>query len=384
MLLRAVEPGTEPLLTLAAQAGVHETLTAILGGLAIGKADVDGMRERLSDGCAAEDLEIAARHGARLVIPGDPEWPAGMRDLARVGLASFGMYVRGELTDLAAYVDRSVAIVGTRASTAYGEEIASGLALGLAERGWAIVSGLAFGIDGAAHRGAMAARDGSAGTVAVLACGIDQVYPRAHTRMWRSILERGGAIVSEQPPGAAPYRTRFLVRNRLIAALSRGTVVVEAAARSGARTTARYAGGLGRPVMAVPGPVTSHESVGCHQLLRDDPTVGLVTSVADVVEMVGEIGDLAPRPQGPMGSRDRLSAVDGRVLDAVPVLRPAPVAKIAVAAGVAVPRTVAVLESLALAGFVAPRDGGWLLSPQVAEERRSRSRGQDPFDLDWW
>lgn len=384
MLLRAVEPGTLPVLMLATQAGVRDTLDTILRGFPIGQADVEGMQGRLWPGCAEQDLEAAARCGARLVIPSDPDWPAGMRDLDRVRLGSFGLYVRGEVADIGACVDRSVAIVGTRAATAYGVDVASGLAAGLAGAGWTVVSGLAYGVDGAAHRGALGAPAGSAGTVAVLACGVDQAYPRRHGTLLHAILTSGGAVISEHPPDSAPFRTRFLIRNRLIAALSRGTVVVEAAARSGARTTARYAGGLGRAVMAVPGPVSSHESVGCHQLLRDDPTVGLVTCVADVIEMVGEIGDLAPRPQGPVAARDRLCPVDGRVLDAVPVKQPAEVASIAVAAGVAVPRAVAVLESLALAGFVVARDGGWVLSPAAAEDRRTRARGQDPLELDWW
>lgn len=383
MLLRAVEPGTLPVFRLAAQAGVRATLEAILAGRPIGQADVDGMRARLAPGCARQDLAAAAEHGARLVIPSDAEWPAGMPDLERVGLGSFGLYVRGEVGDLAGYVERSVAIVGTRASTPYGNEVAAGLAAGLASRGWTIVSGLAYGIDGAAHRGALAAPAGSAGTVAVLACGVDHAYPRGHADLLARIVDCGGAVVSEHPPGTAPFRTRFLIRNRVIAALTRGTVVVEAAARSGARTTARYAAGLGRPVMAVPGPITSRESVGCHQMLRDDPTVGLITTVDDVVEMVGEIGELAPRPQGPVVARDRLSPVDGRVLDAVPVTRPATVESVAVAAGVAVPRTATVLHTLAAAGFVALRDGGWVLSPAAAAERRASARGQDALGLDW-
>ena len=155
-------------------------------------------------------------------------------------------------------VDRSVAIVGSRASTAYGEHVAGELGHQLAERGWTVVSGGAFGIDAAAHRGALAAE---APTVAVLACGVDRPYPAAHGALLHRIAETG-LLVSEWPPGAAPHRHRFLVRNRLIAALTRGTVVVEAAARSGAQATARRARKLGRQVLVVPGPVTSAMSVG--------------------------------------------------------------------------------------------------------------------------
>ena len=264
--------------------------------------------------------EFAVAGSARLVIPGDDEWPPVLDALATAAPASgrggvpFGLWVRGAIP-LEAACQRAVAIVGARASTSYGNWVAGELAAGLAERETSVVSGAAFGIDGAAHRGALAA-DGC--TVAVLAGGIDVAYPRAH----ESLLDRiaaTGAIVAEAPPGRAPRREAFLVRNRLIAALSAGVVLVEAGLRSGARNTAAHAGALGRPRMAVPGPITSGMSAGCHALLRADPEARLVTSAAEVLEEVGRIGvDLAPSSAGPVDVRDGLDDASRAVLEAMP------------------------------------------------------------------
>jgi len=386
-LLRAVEPGTRAVIDLVAQLGAPEALAAIVQGRPVGDCDVEGMRTRITPGSGERDLAAAAEIGARLVIPSDPEWPAALDDLGRLGLTSFGVYVRG--AGPLPILERSISVVGTRVATDYGTWVAAELSGGMAERGWAVVSGLAFGIDAAAHRGALAtappgaaaADSGAAVTVAVLACGIDAVYPKAHRGLLRRILE-AGTVITEQPPGAAPHRIRFLVRNRLIAALSGGTLVVEAAARSGARTTARYAGALGRPVMAVPGPITATTSVGCHQLLRDDPAVGLVTCVDDIIEMAGSIGDLAPRPQGVVTDRDSLPALHRKVLDAVPVQAARPVERIALTAGVSPHRTAATLAQLALGDYVEQVGPGWRLS--IAQRDRRRASGQEALDLDWW
>ena len=191
------------------------------------------------------------RAGIRLLCPGDPGWPG---QLAVLGDACpWALWVRGT-ADLRFACLRSVSIVGTRAATAYGRHVCAELAAALAERGWAVVSGGAFGIDGWAHRGALSA-EGS--TIAVLASGVDDPYPRGHHELFQAVTGHG-ALVSEQPPGRSPTRPGFLVRNRLIAALSRGTVVVEAALRSGALNTARHARDLNRPLMAVPGPGHVH------------------------------------------------------------------------------------------------------------------------------
>jgi DNA processing protein len=157
--------------------------------------------------------------------------------------------------------------------------MATQIADGLAGKRCTVISGGGYGIDAAAHTSALAAEGV---TVAVLACGPDQVYPSGHQDLLKAI-GRNGVIVSEYPPGQRPSRRRFLARNRLIAALSAGTVVVEAAVRSGTMVTARHAQQLERPVMAVPGPVTSVQSSGCHQLIRD----GVATCVTSAGEVIG-------------------------------------------------------------------------------------------------
>src|SRR5512144_282015 len=196
-------------------------------------------------------------------------------------------------------------------------------------------------------------------TVAVVASGIDVPYPRGHDTLFDRIAHEG-LLVTEWPPGAAPTRLRFLVRNRVIAALTRGTVVVEAAARSGALNTARHARGLGRLVMAVPGPVTSPMSVGCHRLLREGATC--VTRAGEVVEEVGAIGELALPLQGPARPRDHLDATTRRVLEAVPVRRGAGPASIAVVAGVDATTVGRCLGALWAEGLVERVTSGWRLT----------------------
>jgi DNA processing protein len=301
------------------------------------------------------DLAALDAVSGRLVCPGDHEWPPVVDDLGPS--APLVLWVRGS-GHLATMVDRAVAMVGTRNATDYGELVATDMAATLAEQGWAIVSGGAFGIDAASHRGAMAA---GGMTIAVLACGVDVPYPRSHHGLFENILD-SGLLVSEWPPGCAPHRQRFLTRNRLIAALGAGTVVVEAAVRSGAKRTATETRQLGRPLMVVPGPVTSALSVGCHQLLRDHPESVLVTSAAEVVEMVGRIGDdLAPLLRAEVVPRDELSAETARVLEAVPVVRAQGPARIADTAGLPLATVEAALGMLVLEGLVEERAGGWRL-----------------------
>ena len=206
-------------------------------------------------------VDEMSRRGVRVLLPGDLEFPSQLLDLSEPPLA---LWVRGPL-DLRVAALRSVAVVGARACTAYGERATAILAGGLAEQGWAVVSGGAFGIDAAAHRAAL----GVGGpTIAVMACGIDIAYPRSHDALFARIAD-AGLMISELPPGSQPLKHRFLARNRVIAALSRGTVVVEAARRSGAMATASRALELGREVMAVPGPITSMASSGTNRLLHE-------------------------------------------------------------------------------------------------------------------
>jgi DNA processing protein len=305
---------------------------------------------------------VIAALGGRLVVPEDPEWPAGAFGCFTTPVAQadgrwrapVALWVRGagRLDELG---ERAVAVVGARAATGYGEHVAGEFGYGLAESGFVVVSGAAFGIDGAAHRGVLAA---AGCTVAVQACGLDRPYPAGH----HGLLERiaaGGLVLSEYPPGIRPARHRFLVRNRLIAALAAGTVVIEAGARSGARRTATAAAALGRVVMAVPGPITSALSVGCHLLVRDEQAV-LVTRVAEVIEAVGRIGaDLAPPLPAPRRRTDDLSPELLAVYEALPARAPRHPEQLARESGVPLHRVRSALPLLELAGLVGCGVSGW-------------------------
>ncbi|HEU5420491.1 MAG TPA: DNA-processing protein DprA, partial [Streptosporangiaceae bacterium] len=221
-------------------------------------AAMERWQTRLPELPAPEDVLAFRESGIRLVTPQDPEWPGQLADLGED--QPYALWLRGN-ADLRFNCLRSVAVVGSRAATAYGAYVAAEFSASIAARGVAVVSGGAFGVDAAAHRGALSA-DGV--TIAVLACGVDTPYPAAHAELFDAIAAQG-VLVSEWPPGRHVSRLRFLVRNRVIAALANGTVVVEAAARSGALNTARHARDLNRRLMAVPGPITSDLSAGCHQ-----------------------------------------------------------------------------------------------------------------------
>ncbi|WP_367648444.1 DNA-processing protein DprA [Streptomyces sp. CNQ-509] len=316
-------------------------------------------RRRLGGPAPREDLAAAEAVGARFVCPGDPEWPRQLDDLAAA--RPLGLWVRGR-ADLRLWALKSVAVVGARACTEYGAHVAATLAAGLAHAGWTVVSGSAYGIDAAAHRGALAA---TGATVGVLACGVDRVYPPGHSELLGRVAEQG-LIVAELAPGDHPTRSRFLLRNRVMAALTRGTVVVEAERRSGSLVTARWAQRLGRPTMGVPGPVTSGLSSGVHELLRGEAV--LVTEAAEVVELVGRIGaDLAPVRRGPVVPRDLLPPATARVLEALPGRGTAPLEQIAHEAGTERDEALGRLHELQSLGFVR-RDGtGWRLAPRSSE-----------------
>jgi DNA processing protein len=271
------------------------------------------------------DLEVGAKFAARVVCPGDPEWPHGLDDLAA---PPYCLWVRG-LVDLATTCHRSAAVVGARSATAYGEMVATEMAAGLGERRFTIISGAAFGIDAAAHRGALAT---ATVTIAVLAGGVERPYPSSHAALIARIVEVG-AVVSEVAPGSAPTKPRFLQRNRMIATMSRGTVVVEAGLRSGSLNTARTAAEHGRVVVAVPGPVTSMMSAGCHEAIRSG-MAQLVTDAAEAAEAIGDYGsDLAPALRGPTMAGDQLDELEARLLSALPVRKGVPVSRLAVSSG---------------------------------------------------
>jgi len=312
---------------------------------------------------AGRDLDNIHALGGRLVCPEDHEWPVQVDELAVVSDAKdpvmppVALWVRGP-RELAAVCARSVSLVGSRAASPYGTHVAGELAYDLADRGWTVVSGGAYGIDGCGHRGALAAEGP---TVAVLASGVDRPYPLGHRALFERIAA-GGLLISEWPPGSSPQRLRFLVRNRVIAALSAGTVVVEAAARSGARMTARRAAELCRPLMAVPGPVTSAMSVGAHQMIR---TAGatLVTNAAEVIDLVGRMGaDLAEPPRGPLTARDALPPDLAQVLEGMPAWQAAPPEEIAVRAGMRLADVLRALPLLIRHGMVEEHGTGYRLS----------------------
>ena len=361
-LSRVAEPPCAPLAALVRRVGAVEAAERVkraavspeLDRLTSARRDVDS---------AAADLDRVARLGGRLVTPDDSEWPlAPLAHFAGVdvrdhptGIPPLALWAIGAAS-LSAVSQRSAAVVGTRAATAYGEHVAAELAVGLCDRGVAVVSGCAFGIDGVAHRAALAA-DGV--TVAVLAGGADVPYPAGHSALLRRIAA-GGLVVGEYPPGVRVARHRFLVRNRLVAALSGATVVVEAGWRSGAANTAAWARALGRVVCAVPGPVTSSVSAGCHALIRAGAE--LVTRADEIVELMGRIGELATEPEGTTTALDHLSDDERRVYEALPARGTRSADQLAVESGLPVAQLQGQLAMLELAGLAADEGGLWRLS----------------------
>ena len=346
--------------------GEHATKPAAHGAM---KAAMERWQVRLAGLPAPEEVLAFRESGIRVITPDDPEWPGQLDDLGDD--QPYALWLRGN-ADLRFSCLRSLAVVGSRAATAYGSYVAAEFAASLASRGLAVVSGGAFGVDAAAHRGALGA-DGV--TVAVLACGVDVPYPTAHAELFDAITAQG-VLASEWPPGQHVSRLRFLVRNRVIAALATGTLVVEAAQRSGALNTARHARDLHRRLMAVPGPVTSDLSAGCHQVIREWQGT-LVTSAAEVIEhlspvgvpLIAEAGTGAGAGAGPSGRRaapavlprDLLDLESARVLDAMPRRGGMGTVRVAQRAGLAPATTAALLGQLATGGFIERCDEGWRL-----------------------
>lgn len=344
---RLVEPRDKQALELVERLGAEEALHAVQAHGRLGQRIVP----RLETLDVPRDFEIARTLGARIVIPSDDEWPAGFASLADPPLC---LWVRGPL-DLAAECDRSVSVVGARAATQYGLRQAAEVAAGLVDRRFAVVSGAAYGIDGAAHRGALAA-DG--GTVAFTAGGIDRPYPRGHddlfARLWRE-----GLVATEVPPGSAPTAVRFIARNRMIATVSQGTVVIEAGLRSGSLNTARTANACCRAVGAMPGSVESPVSAGCHQLVRDGEAT-LVTDAAEVAELVGSLGELAPVKRGAVRAGDEHEEAHRAVHAALPVRKAVSVEELARRCGQSPDEVVSALGVLELSGLARRIPGeGW-------------------------
>jgi DNA processing protein len=343
---RLAEPGDAEAQQLVDAEGAVPALAQVLAG-----HGPERLRVRLPDLDPVRDLATLHRLGGRLVIPGDPEWPTGLEALGPE--APFCLWVRGPL-NLAAATECAAAVVGSRAATPYGERVAGELADGCANRAITVVSGAAYGIDGAAHRGALAAEGP---TIAVLACGVERAYPRGHEQLIERII-RSGAVVSESPPGASPTRWRFIERNRLIAGLARVTVVVEAGHRSGAMGTAARAEKLSLPVAAVPGPVSSPMSYGCHRLLRNGAVC--VTSAAELAELAGQMGQYLPglEPR-PAAIHDGLDQGDLRVFDALPLRKAAGLPSLSRTAGLEPDAVLAALGRLELRRLAEREGGGW-------------------------
>lgn len=349
------EPGDRIAGVLVAGMGAPAALTAL-----IDRWGIERIRRELSEPPTADELEKAlarwmprvlpdapvtalrqaARLGIRLRVPGHPSWPAGFADLGDFG--PLALWVRGNESTLRT-LDRSIALVGARAATGYGEHVTMEAAAGLSDRGYTIVSGAAYGIDGMAHRAALAS---SGQTVAFLAGGVDRFYPSGHDALLTRIVDEG-VVLSELPCGSPPTKWRFLQRNRLIAAASLATVVLEAGWRSGSLNTAGHAAAIGRPLGAVPGPVTSAASAGCHRLIRDFDAV-CVTSADQMAE-------LAPL--------DRPLAFDTpertRLLDALSTRAPRDVRDLATRSGLSLAEVQSLLGALELTGEVRERERGW-------------------------
>jgi len=361
--------GAMSVLELAARLGPQAAWQLLHGGDAeieaqIGQPPPGTNGQSFRAWAAAVDPEQIAcqtdKCGLRFIMPGDAEWPEKLIDLAhcdidRQGGVPVGLWVAGP-GHLTQWCEKAVAVVGSRASTRYGESVALQWAseLAAADEGWTIVSGGAFGIDAASHRGALVA---GGRTVGLFANGLDVSYPPGNAALIEGI-KQNGLVVSELPPGSNPTRQGFLARNRLIAALSAGTIVVEAAARSGARNTASWAAALGRVLMAVPGPVTSALSETPHRLIRDSLAT-LVSNSADVCALLAPLGF---GPQLPIGGPDRrgdeLSGDLAVVREALPGRGGFSINEVALASGVPVQRCIEALGRLADLGYASANEVG--------------------------
>ncbi|WP_405165935.1 DNA-processing protein DprA [Nocardia sp. NBC_01499] len=348
----------------AALSALIESVGVIEAARAVRECDLpESLRgpteQRRGTDTAARDLDLMERIGGRVVTPDDPEWPAwrllGLAQLDsgrdRDGAVPLVLWVRGPRSLLESS-ERALAVVGARCSSGYGNQVTGEIAGDLAAKGWTIVSGAAFGIDGMAHRAALAV---GGSTIAVLACGVDRPYPAQHDRLLAEIAATG-LVVSEYPPGTTAHKHQFLARNRLVAALADGVLVVEAGLRSGARNTVKWARRLGRPALAVPGPVTSASSVGCHRMIREGEAL-LVTRAEEVIDEAGPLR--LPLPGSTASPKDSLSGEEALVFAALPKIGSRTPRELAEQSGLSLPTVRAALSALELAEFIGTTEGGW-------------------------
>jgi DNA processing protein len=358
VLTAVAEPGRPALLSVLATVPAADVVARLRSGEP--RLDPDGrLGRRLAEVDGRRLLEQADAQHLVFVVPGEAAWPAAMDELRGVrrdgqGGEPVGLWLRGDPALLSPA--RPLAVVGSRAASAYGLAVATDWAADLAAGGMTIVSGAAYGIDAAAHRGALAV---GGRTVAVLAGGVDVPYPRGNA----SLLERiaaDGLLVSECAPGAGVNRGRFLLRNRLVAVLGAAVLVVEAGRRSGALSTAAWAEAALRPVAAVPGPVTSAMSMGTHHLLRENRAV-LVARPDDVRELVAGYGDLPDPVPSPEHHLDGLEEPLACIREAMPARRTVSLAELVAATGMTLPVLLSGLDALAARGLVAGAGETWSL-----------------------
>ncbi len=343
LLAHVVEPNDERMQLFIEHVGPIEAIEAIRRG-SIPKREPEGLQARLREFSFAAALRELDRCSARLIFRDSPEWPSQLNDLGH------------ERPDLRLAALRSLSIVGARDCTPYGSFVARDWSSRFSDRNWVVVSGGALGIDGSAHQGVL-----SVGgiTVCVLACGVDVTYPRAHESLFANIADTG-LLVSESPPGSPALRQRFLSRNRIIAALSRGTVVVEAGKRSGATSTANFVNRLNRPLFAVPGAVTSPASAGCHQLINEGKAI-LASDWQEVVELLGDQQLTSSLDIDVARPIDRLTPMQKQVLDAVPLRLGKPADVLMVSTGLSLREVLGALGVLEVEGFVRQEGQLWRL-----------------------
>ena len=363
-LNRVIEATHPQIVPLVEEFGAVEVAERIKSRAGLPEGLLNTTQARAETDQSARDLDDAAAMGWRLIYPGHPEWPvellscfATLEVRDRADAPPLALWVRGR--DLREVLGEAVAIVGTRMASSYGTQVAAQFARQFASTGVSVISGGALGIDAAAHRAAL---DAGGMTVVVGAGGVGVDYPRAHAELFDQIAQRG-ALITEYPPGVRPARHRFLTRNRLVAALSQATVIVEAGWRSGARNTAHWAVRLNKPLGAVPGPVTLRTTSGCHDLIRSGEAV-LVCSADNVQSLYRTVGTVNEDAQLELlwekSAVQKLSRNELAVYDSLNAAEPTPVGEVAAQAGFSVALTTHLLLELQTQELTKRIAGGWL------------------------